>query len=397
LFEDKIDWDTLSEIIQKHIKPISRKVIHPLHEIRGYIAAETINSEIPLPPFSRSLVDGYAISAASEQWKVVGERILPASEKIILGDNEAYYVPTGGVLPQNTWKVLKVENCVLEGNMVKLEPHIDLETIKSEIEKKGVDIPQGTTLIKNGDIIGVREITILASVGIPSVWVYDKPKYSIIITGNEIYPQGSKLMKGAVYDSTSPMIQTYLSELGAKIVDKIYVNEDYQSIRNAISLSLPTVDFIITTGGTSMGKQDNVYKVIKDHGDTIFHGMNVRPGKPMLLGKIDYVPILAFPGFVTSSIIMADIILPEFVEMLSRKKSPVRKIKQITVGEDVKGFPGWFRLLTGKIVEDMFYPVFKTSSAVSSFTNAEGYIIIKPTENIIRKGDQRDFYYFVFH
>ena len=390
----RINWKDVEKTFQAHIYPITRKELIPISDSIGRIAGETVYSQMDLPSFTRSLVDGYAIGKenGTKEWKLKGEgKIGKLHEKHHLSPGEAFYTPTGGNVPKGSTCVIKQENMVKNDF---LYPKVAVVKDKN-IEQKGSDIKTGDIIISEKMKVSVKEVTKLAATGTPSLRVFCKLKVYIIITGNEIIPPGEKLEEGEVFDSTSAMLKGFIEFLGGKVEEIIRVGEGLNDLRIALASAIPHADLIVTTGGTSVGKKDNLANTLASQGEIIFKGINVRPGKPMTFGKVANIPVLGFPGFVTSSLIMSTILLPPVFNILQDQPLDSKVAIETRLGEDIIGFKGWYRLLTGNIKNGKFYKNFSTSSAVSSFTNSSGYVIIPPDCENLLKGTKMKFYEFI--
>ncbi len=396
VFPQMVTWEEAIELIKKNILPITEEFPISINDAYGRVSSRDIYSPIDLPTFPMSLVDGFAVGDFSGKWKIIGEVKIGYSHDLEIDEGECVRVPTGGIVPKGAVAVLKIEDVKLTDSDTQGDVIYEGEIIDGqEIVPAGNDVQKGTLIVSKGQKIGFKEITFLSAVGIPTIYAFRKPRIFVIITGHEIKPPGTDLNYGETYDSTSTMLRSFISALGGEVLEVIYVGEDSSSIRGALGQCIPIADLIITTGGTSVGKSDNVAKTVKSLGDIIFHGMNVRPGKPMLFGMIDNTPILGFPGFVTSSLVMANLLLPIVLPKLMGLDAVSLQSKMVEIGEDIKGFPNWNRIVTGKVIDGKFYMTFKTSSAISSYVQSDGFIHIKPNEQIVPKGSLRKFTYFL--
>ncbi|RMG20845.1 MAG: molybdopterin molybdenumtransferase MoeA [Methanobacteriota archaeon] len=395
-FPKMVKWEEAMQLISSHIRPIADEEPISINDAYGRIASRNVTATRQIPAFPMSLVDGFAVADDSGEWTIVGEVKIGKQHQIKLEEGQCARIATGGIVPEGTYAILKIEDVQLTQTETQGTVIYSKEIKKgNEFVPAGSDIPLGKTILKHGQRIGFKEITVLSAQGHPAVFVKRKPRIFLIITGHEIKPPGVELQHGETYDSTSAMLRALVTRLGAEILEVIYVGEDVDSIRAALGQSMPIADLIITTGGTSVGKADNVAKTIEMLGQIIFHGMNVRPGKPMLFGMIEGTPILGFPGFVTSSLVMAHLLLPKVIADLYGIPPIELKQTQVQLANDIKGYLGWNRIIPGKIIQGKFHSTFKTSAALSSFAESQGYIHLKPDEEIARKGETRLFTHFI--
>ncbi len=398
LFQRMVKWEDVPSLIRPYIHFVDEELPYSISDSYGLVASRNVVSERSIPEFPMSLVDGFALGSpdGTGTWRIIGEVLIGHEHELSIGTGECVRIATGGIVPSGTYSVVKIEEVQIDGKDTDGVVVYNGELKKgSEFVEAGSDIPKGEEVLRKGQVIGFKEITLLSALGISSVWTYRKPRVFIIVTGHEIRPPGTRLGRGETYDSTSFMLRAFLERLGTTILDVIYVGEEESEIRAAFGQCLPLADMVITTGGTSVGKADNVAKVIESLGEVIFHGVDVRPGKPMLFGVIQQTPILGFPGFVTSSLVMANLLLPKVIPWLRGLEELSLKSIKVKMAENVKGFKGWNRIVTGYVKDGMFHVSFKTSAAISSFVESEGFIHIKPNEEMVLEGTEKEFWYFL--
>ncbi|OLS21619.1 MAG: Molybdopterin molybdenumtransferase [Candidatus Heimdallarchaeota archaeon LC_3] len=394
-------WTDVQKILNERISPLSRVEKIPIFEALHRISIVEIESELSLPQFNRSLVDGFAISNRTSEkelkWKIIGEtKIGFQSEFKKLKEKESVYVPTGGIIPHNCHSVVKIEDSLLfHENNNKFITILKLPNKNTHIELSGSDITVGQTLIEKNTFITPQIISLLSSVGINEITVNTKPRITVIVTGHEIIPPGEKLELGQVYDSTSALLISLIKTYGGLISNFHRTGESKEEIIEKIISSLNTSDLIVTTGGTSVGKADNVAKAVEDLGEVIFHGINIRPGKPVLFGKIKDIPLIGFPGFVTSTAVIANLFFPIIFQKLFNIKKINPKVLKVKNAKYLKAFTDWHRIIPGYLSDGVFYSTFKTSSAISSYADSEGYIILDPEDSDLPEGKDVIFIYYI--
>ncbi|MHA2338134.1 MAG: molybdopterin molybdotransferase MoeA [Candidatus Hodarchaeales archaeon] len=381
-----VNWTDVQKILNQEIIPIREFENIPIFSSLNRISSSEVLSTISIPQFNRSLVDGYAISrsisASSNRWKIIGEsKIGIQPEYGNLDLSQAIYTPTGSILPDGCIAVIKIEDSIIRiENNLKFVEIGDIPERGTNVEYTGSDVALNNILVRKNDIIDPQKISLLSAAGIKEITVYKKPRFSIIVTGHEIISPGEPLNIGQVYDSTSALLISLINSFGGVVTGLYKTGESEEEIIKKISISIQASDIILTTGGTSVGKSDNVVKAVENLGEVIFHGINVRPGKPVLFGKIQKIPIIGFPGFVTSSAVIASLFFP----IIFGKIFNLNKINQETIlcktTKRIKAFKGWYRIIPGFAENNVFSPTFKTSSAITSYSDSNGYVILNPTD-----------------
>ncbi len=374
MFDNRVNPSNLESIFRGAIRPIKDIDYIPSSEACKRISVDTLRTKYPLPEFDFSQVDGYALGSHRKEFNLIGEVKIGEQNTRTLKDNECQWVPTGAMIPKNTYAMVKVENTEVKGHTVRLIK----EVIEGqEIVRAGSDFKDGEIIVEEGSLISETKVALLSAFGFSSIRVFKKPRITIFVTGHEIKKVGQKKEITEVYDSISPLLSVYVQLLGGQVIDITYVDETVEDLRAKFATSLHSSDLIITIGGTSMGKQDNVKKTVELIGETIFHGISLRPGKPLYFGKIELTPVIGFPGFFGSSIIMANFVLPTLFKVLTGVSTTIPKIQSVELSNEIKSYQGFERLIPGTIRSGVFVPTFSTSSSIRSISEATGFVHVK--------------------
>ena len=259
----------------------------PVDRIAGRVLAERVTAETDSPSRSIATMDGYAIDATDGYpLKVVAE-VFPEDDPPAVGDGEAVAIATGAPLPEGTNAVVKREDCELEGDRVT-GPAVSPGTYAYE---RGSNVSAGETLYEAGERLGPRESILLADLGYEEISV--RPRYSVglLATGTEIHEGRSK-------DLDSPMLAGLVREWSHEPTIEGSVPDTFERVRDRIDELAACHDVVITTGGTSVGHKDYVIRALAELGTVSFHGVRIRPGKPIAAARVpdrDAVA-LAIPG-----------------------------------------------------------------------------------------------------
>ncbi|GMG97676.1 molybdopterin molybdotransferase MoeA [Tepidimicrobium xylanilyticum] len=373
-------------------------------EATNRILAEDIYSHIDVPEFNRSTVDGYAIKSKDSQgasesvpslFNILGEvRMGEAAEKEIKS-GETMYVPTGGMIPQGADGMVMVEYTekLDEENLMVYKPI----AFNENIILKGDDIRKGERALKRGKRLTPESIGVLAALGISRVKVYKKPKFYIISTGDEIIDLDEELELGKIRDINSYTLYSAIVKLGGEITGKAIVKDDYELLRQQVEKGLDISDIVLISGGSSVGARDYTARVIDSfEGRGVFvHGISIKPGKPTILGEGKGKLIVGLPGHPVSSIIVFGAIIEEFIYKKMEVHNHKLKTKAI-MDFNFPSSPGQQTYQMVKLEErdgkTYASPSFGKSGMITLLSNSDGYIIIKPHEEGIYKGEEREVY-----
>ena len=362
----------------------------------GRILAEEISSKIDSPPFDRSEVDGYAVNHLSligaEEDNPVKLRVKFSinpgeyvNEHINL--NEAAEISTGSMIPKGANAVVMEEYTKRIGEYVEIYRSV---SPGENIAFTGSDVLIGDITLSKMTKLDSAKIALIASLGYSKIKVYRKIRAGILSTGNEILPPGEELKPGKLYDSNSYSIISYLNMLD--IDWKFYgiARDDENDIKEKLFKAIEEQDIVFTSGSTSAGKGDLIYKIIEDNGKLIFHGLLIKPGKPTLLGIINDKIVIGLPGFPFSSLsVLEFLIKPVFMDYL---KIPNKQIKLNAKSMiKIKSSKNVDEFIPVGIIKRMgeyyFYPVNSQSGSITSMIFSDGIAIIPMNKNYIEENE----------
>ncbi len=268
-----------------------------IEEAVGYTLADNIYSQINIPGFQQSSMDGFAIKLVDLQKKLPIQDELPAgsSKQIFLKENACIKVFTGGPIPEGADIVIQKEWVQVIDNHIQIragfvEPGANIRMPGSDIKKGGLAFKKGTT-------ISAMHLGYLASMGIREIQVIGKPSVGIIITGNELIQPGIELLPGQVYESNSFALKACLQKQQITSIHVYHVKDNLEATQQTIAHALSENDVLLITGGVSVGDYDFVAGACIQQGvQKIFHGVKQKPGKPLFFGKKDEVLVFGLPG-----------------------------------------------------------------------------------------------------
>ena len=300
-----------------------------IEQLHGRICARDITSPLDLPPFNRSPLDGYALRAADSAGACAQNCVeLDIIESIVAGQwpqkcvtpGTAIRLMTGSPIPKGADCVIRQENVEEKDSKVRIATQL---TPFENFCPKGEDITNGALLVSEGESLSYIHVGILAGAGFDTVPVYRKPRVVLLETGDELWhPKKGALPAGKIYASNSILLSCRLRELGAYVTRIGQCKDDKFDIAKKIEEAVTIGDILITTGGVSVGCKDLLPDAIEYLGaDTIFHGINIKPGTPALFSVYKELPILALSGNPFAAITTMELLARPALALMGRNKN----------------------------------------------------------------------------
>ncbi|MEM2961972.1 MAG: molybdopterin-binding protein [Candidatus Bathyarchaeia archaeon] len=381
------------KILLDSVKPMERTEVIPVGEALNRVLAEDVIPDVDVPPFDRAAMDGYAVKAedtygaSSMEPKILKlTGILHAGETADaeVKSGECIRIATGSPIPKGADAVVMAEYTEeAEGEVHIYKPvHPG-----ANIARKGEDIRCGEPILKSGALLNPARIGVLAALGKIEVKVYEKPRVAVIPTGTEICELGSKPDKGQIYDVNSYTLSSILKENGAITSRSPIVPDSYEELNSALKGFLDH-DALIFSGGSSVGEKDLLARVIQENGELLFHGVQIKPGKPTLFGLVHGKPVLGMPGYPTSCLSNAYIFLVPMIRRMARLPPRRWRRMKAKMAKRIVSASGREQFLPVKLVDGKAYPVFKQSGDITSMAEADGYIILPVNLDVIEEGEE---------
>ncbi|MFX1302111.1 MAG: molybdopterin molybdotransferase MoeA [Promethearchaeota archaeon] len=406
-FLKTISVEEFRNILNSIQKIITDEELVTLEDSFNRIISRDITSNINVPHFRKSRMDGYAVIAedtfSAEEDNLVELELI---ETIQAGDipqkklnnNQCSYVATGAAVPENSNGVVMVEFTEIDDIKVLISKAVAPGTNIIEI---GHDVKKGEIIVKKDVLIDLATIGILASCGIKEVWVYKQPIVSLMSTGNEIISQDLKELEvGKIYDVNSIVLKKAIENTGVIVNFLGVIKDNYNDLKKAMDNALENSDIVILSGGTSKGEGDLGPRVLNEYNDIeiLIHGVKIKPGKPIIFAKFKKKLLFILPGYPTSALSCFYVFIDNFLRKISGFPLRDKFSKIIIVGERIYSTVGRHEFKTVKIQEEggelKIFPIKTGSEAISTMFYADGYIEIDELESIIEKGDKRKVYFF---
>jgi len=392
-FKSLISFDEAQKIAMNAVKPISRVEKVDLQNAQNRVLASKIRANFAVPSFDRAAMDGYAVKASDtygagqftpKLLKVVGSIYAGDFPKLNISQNQCAKIATGAKLPKGADAVVMIEDTGRENEDVKIFKPVYPE---ANVSKKGSDIYGGKVVLYEEEVLNPSKIGVIASLGMEIVEVYEKPRVAVIPTGNEVAEVGEDLKEGQVYNSNSYALRSIAVENGGKPERMAIVEDTFESLKKALENALSN-DFLVLCGGSSVGKRDLLVDVVENLGRILFHGVQIKPGKSLLLGQINDTPVLGTPGYPTACLIDGYIFMAPMIRKLARLPNIKRREVRARLSRRVVSILGRQQFLTIKLREGEAIPVLRESGAITCMAEADGYVEIPANVDLVEKGDE---------
>ncbi len=342
--------------VLEHVEPLPA-YDQPLLESLGLPVCQQISSTMDVPSFDNSGMDGYAVDhgdlgGASDdspvQLPVVGESAAGQSKILGMSSGTAVKIMTGAPVPSGATAVVPVEWTDGGGASVRVRR---APREGQHIRRRGEDISSGEVLLESGDLLGPRQVGLLASVGMARVSSRPRPRVVIMSTGAELRDPGSKLSHDTIYDSNSFMLAAAVRQAGAIAYRVGIVSDDPAEFADALSDQLVRADLVVTSGGVSKGEYDVVKEVLSHTGTVWFGEVAMQPGKPQGFGFVgeDQIPIFTLPGNPVSSYVSYQLFVLPAIRRLMGRAPYSRPRWRMEVDGQIRSAAGKEQFVRGRI------------------------------------------------
>jgi molybdenum cofactor synthesis domain-containing protein len=264
---------------------------------------------------------------------------------------------------------------------------------RQHVGRRGADIKAGQSLFSPGDVLTPSRVGALAAMGILEVEVFAQPRVAIVSTGNEIVEPGQPLGPGQLYDINQFTLASIVGAHGGVAVIRPTAADNLDALGDAVA-GATADDLLVFSGGSSVGERDLVIDVIARMGEVIFHGIAVKPGKPTTFGRIDRRPVFGMPGYPTSCLSNAYMLLVPMLRRIARLPDHHPRIVRLPLARRVVSTTGRHQFFTVRIEQGQAVPAFKASGDITSMAQADGYIEIPAQTDIVEAGEFVDVKFF---
>ncbi|MFB6113568.1 MAG: molybdopterin biosynthesis protein [Halodesulfurarchaeum sp.] len=372
----------------------------PIESATGRVLAERVDATIDVPGFDRAGMDGYAVRAedtygADEMnptaLSVIGSVHAGEEPGISVETDTAVEISTGAVLPPGGTAVVPVERTTEHEETVEVQTSV---APGDSIMTAGADVAAGERVLGPGTILTAREVGVLSALGHETVPVRGRPTVGIISTGDELVRPGEDLDhdRGQIYDVNSYTVASAVREAGGEPEVYPHVGDDMEAMESVLTEAAEECDLVLSSGSTSASAVDVIYRVIEENGELLLHGVSVKPGKPMLVGRIGEAAFVGLPGFPVSALTIFRVFVAPAIRDAASLPEPPTATVEGTMAVQERYSEGRTRFMPVGLVTDgsgntLVYPVDKGSGATTSLVDADGVVEVDADTEYLDRGE----------
>ncbi len=348
------------ERVLKRCGPLEHERV-PLLEALGRVLAKDACSDIDIAPFDNSAMDGYAVRAANvigassdapATLSVVSHIAAGEYSSVEVGEGQAARIMTGAPMPPGADTVVMVEytepgaeDAEVGGTvLVKREP-----SAGENVRRRGEEVKAGEVVVSAGEVVGPAGVGLLASSGHDMALVYRRPRVAVLSTGDELVDVTEAPGPGKIRNSNSYSLSAQVIAAGGLPYRYPVVRDDPDDTKKALLKAAAETDYIIASGGVSMGEHDYVRPVLEEIGELDFFKVAMRPGNPQTMGAVDGVPFFGLPGNPSSTFVGFEVFVRPALRLMQGHRLLFRPMSRAVLAHDVKKKPVRRYYLRGRV------------------------------------------------
>ncbi|MCT0248739.1 gephyrin-like molybdotransferase Glp [Synechococcus sp. CS-205] len=318
--------------------PLAGSDMLPLQQALGRVSARPVLAAQTVPGFRASIMDGYALAAASvpqvgHSWPLLGRSAPGAPYPRPLAEGEAIRILTGAPLPEGATRVLPQELVEADGERLSL---IREAGPNPWIRAADEEAAAGQVLLGAGVRLGPADLGRLASCGVAELALRPRPRLGLLITGDELVPAGSARGPGQIWESNGTLLVALLERLGVVVVERRLVADQPAALRAALLELAAGCDVVVSTGGVSAGDSDWIRPLLAELGSVAFWKLFLKPGRPFAFGELLGTPFFGLPGNpVAAAITALQLLVPALQRLEGAPVEPLPRLK-VRLAADLK-------------------------------------------------------------
>jgi len=354
------------------------------------VLAADITAPHPLPPFTRSTVDGYAVRAADTYGasaslpaylKLIGEVQMGQATDLVIGQHQTALVHTGGMIPAGANAVVMLEDTeIARANEVEIHKPA---AVQDNVLLEGEDVQAGDAIFSAGTSLRPQEIGGLMGLGITEIDVIRRPRVGILSTGDEVVPPGEQAGPGQVRDINTYTLSALVTRAGGEAQSYGIIPDDSGQLRKAAQQAHAECDLVIITAGSSVSARDITADIIAELGSpgVLVHGVAIRPGKPTILALADHVPVIGLPGNPVSALVIAGLfVMPVMRYIHGMPPHALHPYLDAEVNVNIASITGREDYLPVRLHRDgkrlLAEPIYGRSNLIFTLVRADGLVRI---------------------
>jgi molybdopterin molybdotransferase len=386
--------DDAKNKINQLIKSVTETEQLPIELSVDRVLAKSVYSNINVPGFNNSAMDGYAFRVQdlidSNTLTLVGKSFAGHAYPKTLGKGECVRIMTGAAMPDGADTVMMQENAIVDGQQITFAK---IPERGKDVRMAGENISKDSLVIAQGKKLCASDIGLLASLGCAEVCVYRKLTVAIFSTGDELMRAGEAYQCHKIYDANRPSIMALLSKLNCEIIDFGIVADDKAQLRDIIHQADKLADCVITSGGVSVGEADFVKEILAEIGRIDFWKIAIKPGKPLAFGRLPNSIFFGLPGNPVSAFVTFNQIATDALKKMSGQQLSPPQLLQATATETLRKQAGRVDYQRGRGYTDEQGKLQVASTGpqgsgiFSSFANSNCYIVLERERGRVQAGE----------
>jgi molybdopterin molybdotransferase len=373
------------------------------------VLAQDVVATLDLPPFDNSSMDGFAVRAADtagatpdspRRLHVVADIPAGSQPTITLAAGEAARIMTGAPIPAGADAVVPVEDTDFDHRDAGTAAPDDVQIFKAvrsgtNRRLRGMDLQAGQVVLERGRILKPQDLGLLATLGLPGVLVYRKPRVALFSSGDELLPADAPLEEGKIRDSNSYTLAALVEETGAEVLRLGVARDRREAVQELLDRAAALhVDLILSSAGVSVGAFDFIKLVIESSGRMDFWRVNMRPGKPVAFGEYRGIPFIGLPGNPVSAFVGFEVFVRPTIGRLNGSFSGNRQAVRVRCEEqiDSDGRESYLRAYVSRDPEHGGYTARLTghqgSGNLHSLVQANALLIIPAGVKCVPAGEE---------
>lgn len=389
--------EALAQLVREATPVVETETL-PLEQALGRVLAAPLSASLPVPAWDSSAMDGYALrysdlSASGVTRLPIVQRIAAGHPGVSLAPGTAARIFTGAAVPTGADTVVMQEQCVASETEVSISGNIRKG---DHVRPAGDDIRAGQTVLAAGQKLRPQHLGLAASIGMAEVPVYRRLKVAIFLTGDELVTPGTPLAPGQIYNSNRYTLIGMLRSLGCEIVDLCGVADNLKATLEALERAAQNADFIISSGGVSVGDEDYIKPAVTQLGHLAMWRIAMKPGKPLAFGWVRNKAFFGLPGNPVSVFVTFCLFVRPFLLKMQGAANVATHTFQVHADFDWPQAGKRREFLRARCLREtngevraLIYPN-QSSGVLTSLAWADGLVDI-PVDTTVRRGELIDF------
>ncbi len=379
------------------VAPLGEEEV-PLEQALDRVLAADITAREDIPPFPRSLVDGYAVRVKDTYGaregtpaflQVEGEVLVGEVAEKEVDDGQAVYVATGAMMPDGADGAVMVEYTRQAGAAIEVT-----RTVRrgENICFRGEDLQKGQVVLEKGQVLSPFDLGVLAALGVTRIPVRQQPLCGLISSGNEIIPVDGVVEAGKVRDINTHTVSGLIKRQGCLVRFGGIARDTVDDITSRLS-ALRECDAIVLSGGSSKGQSDFMTTAVEGlGGKVLFHGLNIKPGKPTIFASLWGKPVFGLPGHpVSCAMVVMRFVQPLLARMKGERRPGLPRTIRGTLTTNIPSAYGIEEYVRVRVerkegLTPLVTPIFAKSSVISTLSKADGYVVVPEGQEGIEAG-----------